>query len=214
MRRPSGSNFRRGPVSRRNEGASLEPESPKPERERSDAELVEAARGGELEAFDELMRRHQRLVYRVVFRFAGDADGALDLTQSAFLKAYRGLAGYRAEASFKSWVLKIAVREGLNWSRSARRARLEPELEADDERLARPAEQEDALVERERTGELRRALERLSARVRTALVLRYRDRCSIREIAAALDTSEAMTKNLLFRGVRQLRRTVGQAREA
>jgi len=176
-----------------------------------DGELVERARAGEDSAFEELMRRYERLVYRIVDGFARDREEALDLTQAVFLKAFRGLGGFRGEAGFKTWLLRIAHREGLNWSRAAGRRPGGVEIDGEAAALARPAEQEERLLERERRGALGRALAGLHGRYRTAIRLRYLDRMSIREIASVLDTSEAMTKNLLFRGVRSLRRAVEEA---
>lgn len=187
--------------------------------EPSDEELVERARGSDRAAFEALVARYDRLVFRVV---AGAGSGlgredALDLTQTVFLKAWRALAGFRAESSFKTWLLRIAHHEALNRARAARRRPEGPALDdlatdagALDARLSTPAEQESALLERERSGRLARALGALHGRYRTAIVLRYRDGLAIREIADVLDVSETMTKNLLFRGVRQLRRAVAE----
>ncbi len=172
-----------------------------------DAELVERARSGDSEAFSALMLRHERLVYRVVRAFARNREDALDLTQATFLKAFRALGGFRRKASFKTWLLRIAHHEGLNWTRD-RRHQSGTDVEEVAPRLAQPAEQERTLLAEERLGRVRRALAGIHGRYRTAIVLRYLDQLPIREIAAVLGTSEAMTKNLLFRGVRRLRRAV------
>ena len=176
----------------------------------SDDDLVAAARRGEPEAFEALMRRYERLVFRVVAGFGADRDDALDLCQTVFLKAFRALATFRAESTFKTWLLRIAHHEGLNRARAARRRPATTELDADAPELAAPAEQESALLERERSGRLAHAVRALHGRYRTAIVLRYSDGLAIREIADVLDVSETMTKNLLFRGVRQLRRALAE----
>ncbi|MCM2270465.1 MAG: RNA polymerase sigma factor [Thermoanaerobaculia bacterium] len=179
--------------------------------EPSDDELVAAARGGDGEAFDLLMRRYERLVYRVASGFVPGREAALDLTQGAFLKAFRSLDGFRGEASFKTWLLRIAYHEGINESkRTARHAARDGALDEAAEAPV-PAEQEERLLAGERRGALARALGALHHRYRAAVLLRYREGLSIRDIAAALDCSETMTKNLLFRGVRQLRRALVEA---
>jgi RNA polymerase sigma-70 factor (ECF subfamily) len=184
-----------------------------------DAALVRAALAGEATAFDELMRRHQRLIFMVSWRFCRDHEAALDLTQTVFLKAWRGLDGFRGEASLKTWLLRIAYREGLNARRRRspldRAERLEVEETAEGAAAARhhaasfqSAAQEVEVLERERAGRLRRALDGIHHRYRRAIELRYAQELSIREISAVLETSEAMAKNLLFRGVKSLRRAL------
>jgi RNA polymerase sigma-70 factor (ECF subfamily) len=187
---------------------SVDP-SPQP----SDDELVAAARRGENAAFDALMRRHERLVYQVVAGFGRgrhDREEALDLCQTVFLKAFRSLGAFRGESSFRTWLLRIAHHEGLNRERThgRRPAGVELDEAGAEPALVAPPEQESALLERERSGRLARALAGLQGRYRTAIVLRYRDGFAIREIAQVLAVSENLTKNILFRGVRQLRRAV------
>jgi RNA polymerase sigma-70 factor (ECF subfamily) len=176
--------------------------------ERSDDELVAAARAGDGEAFDELMRRHERLVYRVLHGFAPQREAALDLTQAVFLKAFRALDRFRGAASFRTWLLRIAYHEGINETVRAGRRGATVEIEPESPELAAPAEQEERLLADERRGIVARALGTLHHRHRAAVLLRYREGLGIRDIAAVLDTSEAMAKNLLFRGVEKLRRAV------
>jgi len=179
--------------------------------ERSDGELVAAARAGEPAAFDALMRRYERLVYRLAVGFAPAHEDALDLTQEVFLKAFRALDGFRAEASFKTWLLRIAHHEGLNARRTRSRKPPGEELPEGAAEPAQLADQEERMVAADRRGALARALGDLHDRYRTPIVLRYRHGLPIREIAEVLETTEAMTKNLLFRGVRQLRRALVEA---
>jgi RNA polymerase sigma-70 factor (ECF subfamily) len=179
--------------------------------EPSDEELVERVRGGDRDAFETLVGRHDRLVFRVVAGFGGSREDALDLTQTVFLKAWSALASFRAEASFKTWLLRIAHHEALNRLRAGGRRPATSELDPEAPALAAPPEQESALLARERAGCLRRAIAALHGRYRTAILLRYRDGLPIREIAGVLEVSETMTKNLLFRGVRQLRRALAEA---
>jgi RNA polymerase sigma-70 factor (ECF subfamily) len=176
----------------------------------TDQELVAAARGGESEAFDALMRRYERLVYRVAHGFVCEREAALDLSQAIFLKVFRSLDGFRGESSFKTWLLRIAYHESINETKRAGRRESE-ELDAEHPRLAAPPEQESVLLAAERRGVLARALGGLHHRYRAAVVLRYHEGLPIRDIAAMLDCSETMTKNLLHRGVRRLREAVVEA---
>jgi RNA polymerase sigma-70 factor (ECF subfamily) len=151
------------------------------------------------------------LVFRFVWSFCGGREEALDLTQIVFLKAWRALGSFRGEASFRSWLLRIAHHEGLNRVRSAGRRGTTVTLAEESPAFTAPAGQEVELLERERRGRLRRALAGLHERYRQPIELRYFQRLPIREIAGVLGTSEAMTKNLLFRGLRHLRRAVEEA---
>jgi len=176
---------------------------------RSDTELVDAIRGGDLEAFDELMRRYERLVYRVAVSFVSTPENAFDVTQTVFLKAYRGLAGFRSEANLKTWLLRITHNESVNWLRSSSSREAGHEnIEAFADVLPGRESQESDLLARERRAELEKAMEKLNDRYRLAVVLRYFQGLDIAEISAVLGCSEGVTKNILFRSVKSLRESL------
>lgn len=83
--------------------------------ERPDEELVLEARRGRKEAFAELVRRHQKKVYGLAYRMAGNHADADDLAQEVFLTAYRSLNGFRGKSGFYTWVYRIAVNLSLNY---------------------------------------------------------------------------------------------------
>jgi len=177
----------------------------------TELDLIRRVLAGDHEAFESLMKRYERLVFKVAYSFARDREEALDLTQTVFLKAYRGLDSFRTEADFKTWLLRITYNEGVNWVRKAGREGTREDLESASRHLTSAPRQEDRLVEKEQRGSLRRAMESLNERYRTAIILRYHHGMPIREIAGVLQCSETMTKNILFRGVRNLRRAVAEA---
>ena len=88
-----------------------------------DGLLVDACLGGQREAFDFIVRRHQRRVYQLCYRFAGNHEDASDLAQDAFIRAYRGLRSFKGNASFSTWLYRVAVNVCLNrvGSRAPRR---------------------------------------------------------------------------------------------
>ena len=174
----------------------------------TDLELIRDVLGGDHDAFESLMKRYEHLVFKVAYSFARDREEALDLTQTVFLKAFRGLESFRTEADFKTWLLRITYNEGVNWVRKAGREGTREDFEIASTRLAHAPLQEERLVEKEEAGRLRRGLDSLNERYRTAIILRYHHGMPIREIAGVLQCSETMTKNILFRGVRNLRRAV------
>ena len=75
----------------------------------NDRELVQRYLAGDVLAFDELMTRHERSVYRLCFRFVKKRDDAMDLTQDVFIKAFENLAAFRGDARFKTWIYRVAV---------------------------------------------------------------------------------------------------------
>lgn len=87
-----------------------------------DALLVARSRGGDLDAFDALVRRYQDRIYNLIYRMVGDEDLARDAVQDVFVKAFRSLAGFRGESGFYTWVYRIA----LNTAASERRKRAGP----------------------------------------------------------------------------------------
>src|SRR3954471_22474616 len=103
----------------------------------TDAELVRACLAGERQAFDVLVERHQRHVYHLCYRFAGNHEDANDLSQDVFIRAYRGLKTFKGQASLGTWLYRIGVNVCLNKVGAKNRGEpLEPLLAASDERIA------------------------------------------------------------------------------
>src|SRR5689334_25362872 len=73
-----------------------------------DATLVEACRSGRRDAFDVIVERHQRQVYQLCYRFAGNHEDASDLAQDVFIRAYRGLHSFKGQSAFNTWLYRIA----------------------------------------------------------------------------------------------------------
>jgi RNA polymerase sigma-70 factor (ECF subfamily) len=179
--------------------------------ERSDAELVAATLGGELSAFDQLMQRYQRLVYSLVASFAEHSEEALDLTQEIFFKAYRKLETFDGSGSLKAWLARIAIHEGINTAKSADRRQARHAAWHVVQGDHAPASQDLEILARERRRQVASALDRLAPRHRLAIELRYLQEMPIRDVAAALDCSEGVARNILFRGLRKLRQQLAQA---
>src|SRR5215471_5964713 len=79
-----------------------------------DSQLVDRFRQGERAAFEQLVRKYQKPIYFFILRHVADADEAQELAQRAFIKAFGGLAGFRGQAAFRSWLYRIAVNLALN----------------------------------------------------------------------------------------------------
>jgi RNA polymerase sigma factor (sigma-70 family) len=171
-----------------------------------DAELVERAQQGDAGAYEELVRRYQQLAYRVAYLVTGEAADSEDAAQEAFVKAYYALKGFRKEAAFKPWLLKIVANEARNRRRSSgRRAGLA--LRAAQERPSGDAapSPEVAALEHERNRELLAALDSLREPDRLVVAYRYFLDLSEVETAAALGCARGTVKSRLSRALARLR---------
>lgn len=196
----------------------LTPETP-------DAELVRRAKAGELDAFETLTNRHEQRVYSLALRMLRHEQDAEDVTQQTFLSAVEHLAGFREEASFSTWLLRIASHAALKVIRKRKglnTVSLEEATEVSEgvnsiphpEFIADWRQSPEELVQRNETRRLLdEALARLDEKHRLVFLLRDVEGLSIKETADALGLSEANTKVRLLRARLQLReqltRTLG-----
>jgi len=170
----------------------------------TDADLVSRAQAGQLDAFEELVRRHRLATYRVALRMLGDQSDAEDATQDAFVQAWRNLGGFRADAAFPTWMYRIVTNRCLNMLRARRRTEPLP-----DDREA-PASRPDRIAEaRWQVQDLKLAILRLTPEQRAPLVLRELQGCSYEEIAEALDVSISAVKSRLHRARLELLSAMG-----
>ncbi len=166
-----------------------------------DANLVRETLEGSLGAYDQLMLRYQKLVYKIALGFAGERDQALDLSQTVFLKAFERLDSLAEPGQFKAWLIRITYNECIGWQRSRRFYEpFDADLAADEAE----ADQDAGLLEIENRKKLGQMLGRLNPKHRLALVLKYLEGLSIREIAAILQCSEGVVKNMLYRSMQRL----------
>jgi RNA polymerase sigma factor (sigma-70 family) len=160
--------------------------------------ITERQSGGQ-EAFENLVREHQRMIHSLCYRLTGSMEDAEDLAQETFLQAYQSLAGFRGEAKVSSWLYRIAVNRCLNWRKRRQRqdqihqewSRQGPEAAHTDTRQA--ARIQDALM-------------KLPAKQRTAVVLTTYDGLTHAEAAHALGCSETTISWRLFAARRKLKR--------
>ncbi len=169
--------------------------------------LVALARAGDRSAFDELVRRHADGLYAVVVRLCADEQEAEEVTQEAFLRAWRGLPGFRGGSQFFTWLYRIGVNEARRRSERSRRGAPVVSL---DERRARDVSDasmrpDDRVEHAELCRELDRAIGGLPVEHRAALVLRDVEGLSTAQAAAVLGLREAAFKSRLHRARSALR---------
>ena len=167
-------------------------------------EAIAACRRGEREAFDLLVARYQRDVYRLCYRYLGNHEDANDMAQEAFLKAYRGLRGFRGDSAFSTWLYRIAVNTCLNF-RAARKPRAQELPEALADRRAVASER---LLEEERQRRVRAAVSLLPEKQRATLILKVYHELTHEEVAKILGSTVGTVKANLFHGLRNLRKLV------
>jgi RNA polymerase sigma-70 factor (ECF subfamily) len=176
-----------------------------------DAELIARAQAGDAGAFTELVRRHDRAVFALAARFVSSAEDAKDIYQDVMVRVYRGLAAFRQESSFSTWLHRITVNVCL--SHRDRRGQVNhiPLDSADDSQeeatgpVSRERAPDDSAMAAETAGHIRRALEALSPQQRMVFMLRHYEGHSLKEIAAALRCSEGTVKRYLFVATRRMR---------
>ena len=168
--------------------------------EPDDNELVLECLGGDEHAFEVLLLRYKGPVFNAVLRMVRDRDDALDLTQTAFLKAYEQLQSFDPQHKFFSWLYRIAINEAINHVK--RRSRLEP-LSGDWPAVTRSPE--DELLGADLSHRVQEALMRIPPDGRAVLVLRHFLDCSYADIALTIGIPEKTVKSRLFEARRQLR---------
>lgn len=180
------------------------PDSGIPLSDLNEPALVEACLRGRPGAFDLIVERHRRAVYQLCFRFAGNHEDASDWAQEVFLRAYRGLRGFRGRSSLATWLYRIATNVSLNRV-GARAPVSEPIADRDfvDTTAHVPG---DRLVRAERAARVRAAIARLPKKQRATLILRMYHELSHQEIADVLGSSVGAVKANFFHALGNLKK--------
>jgi RNA polymerase sigma-70 factor (ECF subfamily) len=161
--------------------------------------LIEQALAGQTECFTVLIDRHKPAVRRRINSMVRNPADEDDLVQEVFLKAWRRLATFRSEASFRTWIIQVATNEVLQFYRKASRRLLRPAY-ADLDTFASQCESPHQSLERiEARRTVQSAIAMLPAKYRQILILRELNQLSARETAQWLQSSIPMVKTRLFR---------------
>jgi RNA polymerase sigma-70 factor (ECF subfamily) len=183
-----------------------------------EARLIEHCRGGDLDAFDELVRMHQTRVYNIALRLMGDPDSAQDCAQDAFVRAFQGIRKFRAECAFSTWLYRITTNVCMDELRKRKPAE---SLSSDDETTVDPLERipdtasgpEQTVLKNERRRLLMQALNGLTQHHRAVLVLYDLEGLSYEEVAQSLRISIGTVKSRLNRARLALKERMEPLRE-
>ena len=178
----------------------------------TDDELIGRVRRGETRHFAELVQRYQDPVYGMTLRFIGSAVDAEDLAQEAFLRAYRGLEGFKGDSRFSTWLYRITWNLCADWLRRNRRPgraamTIDDAGGVPDGRV----DVEEGYLAAEEKREVREALDRLDAKYRNVLILLYYQKLSYDQIADVLDVPLKTVETRLYRARKLLKETLQRA---
>ena len=175
--------------------------------------LVRAAKGGDMGAFEQLVKRYDRNIFRIAQHITQNREDAEDVVQDAFLKSFQNLEQFQEQSKFYTWLVRIAVNESLMKLRKRRTAKtvsLDEDVQTEDDAVPREvadwAPNPEQLYKQEELREiLSRTIQGLPSGFRTVFVLRDVEGLSTEETAEALDLSVPAVKSRLLRARLQLR---------
>jgi RNA polymerase sigma-70 factor (ECF subfamily) len=169
-----------------------------------DAELVERYLTGDTAAFDEIMIRYERQIYRICYRFVENRDDAMDLAQEVFIKAFEHLATFRRESSLKTWLYRIAMNHCINHVKKHCQEFVEVTEYTGTVRSSAQAQLEDS----EQRAHFRRMVKLLPPKQKAILELRINEQLSYEEIAKISGRSISTIKASVFFALEKLRKLV------
>lgn len=184
--------------------------------ESTDKELVKRVQKGDKGAFDLLVLKYEHKIVNLVMRYVRDPETALDISQEAFIKAYRALPRFRGDSAFYTWLYRIAVNTAKNHLAALKRRPSDIELDLQDPdqyglhaKLKETDTPEAVSLSQELQETLERAIQSLPDDLRTAIVLRELDGMSYEEIAQTMDCPVGTVRSRIFRARDAIGKKVG-----
>lgn len=168
-----------------------------------DGKIVAEVLAGDRNAFGILIRRYQRQVFTLMRRFTSTSSEAADLTQEAFLRAYEKLEKFQSGKNFFVWLYTLSLNLARDYARKNKN--YVENLSVEEDAYRESPDQETSLIQKMETMALVQALNRLPEDFREALILRYREGLSMKDIAQILNLSVSGAKMRIHRGLIKLR---------
>ena len=177
-----------------------------------DSQLVKRFKEGEEKAFNQLVLRHQKRIYDLIYRMTRNREDSADLSLEVFVRAYKNLRNFEERSSFYVWLAKIAVNLSLNF---LKREKFRSFLSIFD--LEEKSAASNSPAEKMERGELKRAIDQavlsLPVRQKTAFVLKFYQEMSHQEIAEVMGTTEGASKANYFQAIQKLQKLLAQYHE-
>ena len=174
--------------------------------ERSDWECVQKVQGGDADAFETLVRRHEKKIFNLLYRWLGDYDEAAEVAQEVFLAAFRAIKRFRGESSFATWLYRIGVNHAKNRQKSLQVARQRQQAtEVSDAPGDPSSDPVEGVEQRERHDLVQRGLNDLDAADALLILLHDLQGFRYEEIAKSLDIPLGTVKSRLHRARQALR---------
>jgi len=171
---------------------------------REDTSIIEAILDGEESAYTQLVQKYRSMVYSLAYRYTHNHQEADDLTQETFIKAYQKLKTFRGDASFKTWIMRIATNLSINLKKSGRISK-DSGQEPQDFFAASSCSQEARLLQSERNRELYAAIARLPPKQKETLMLKTFEQMTCKQVAEVMQCSVGTVKANVFNAVKRLR---------
>ncbi|OGT20230.1 MAG: RNA polymerase sigma factor RpoE [Gammaproteobacteria bacterium RBG_16_57_12] len=187
----------------------------------TDQELVARVQKGDKKAYDLLVLKYQHKIAKLISRYIADPSEVLDVSQDAFIKAYRALPNFRGDSAFYTWMYRIAINTAKNYLVAHGRRVMEIDIDAEGSTLTETdmglqdvATPEEMLIKDEVERTVFEAIEQLPDDLRTAITLREMDGLSYEEIAQAMDCPVGTVRSRIFRAreaiAERLRQLLGE----
>jgi len=178
---------------------------------RSEAEIIDACKQGDREAFHSLFETHKDRVYSIAFHYSGNEATARDVTQQVFLKLFTTINQFREGSQFTTWLYRIVANACMDEHRKRRRfVTLDSEIDIMD--IKTRGSQVERIYRREIAESVRRAIGELTPKLRIPILLKYVEGMSYDEIADALGLSMGTVSSRLNRGHKMLARKLEHLR--
>lgn len=176
------------------------------EKRKEDAQLIQAAIQGDERAFETLLNKYKNLVFTIMMKMVRNPQEAEDLTQEAFMKAFRSLSSFNNEFAFSTWLMKIATNNCIDFlrKRKLRTYSINEPVQYKDEKIEielpdHEPGPEKHLLQSEQRRILEEAIDQLPERYRYVILLRHKEEKSYEEISEILDLPLGTVKAQIFR---------------
>jgi RNA polymerase sigma-70 factor (ECF subfamily) len=158
---------------------------------------IQEVKAGNISSFNEVVRAHQQGIYRLCYRLTGNVEDAKDLTQEVFIRALKGIGGFKGESDIKTWLYRIAINTGSTW----RKRNLNQNISLDESGEIADKKQVDVLLQRK----ISEAVESLPYKQRSIFVMHHYEGYKHEEIASVTQRSLGSVKANYFQAVQKLK---------